>query len=66
MIRITIDTSGAAFDGDPRWEAARILDELREGIQTGSVPAVLRDSNGNRCGDVLTQGAHSAKIRAHY
>ena len=54
MIRITIDTAGAAFDGDYRGiEAARILrviaDKIDDYGDAWNTDKAAQDINGNTC-----------------
>lgn len=57
-LRLSIDTSNAAFDGDDRGlELARILRDLADKLEAGDfgptyTAAPLRDINGNRVGMV--------------
>ena len=51
MLTIEINNTGEAFD-QPRQEIARILRELADRFDNGNPPEVLRDYNGNRCGQV--------------
>jgi hypothetical protein len=56
-LKITIDMSNAAFQGDEGFEVARILMLLARLIKTGSMGMLLgatqplRDANGNRVGE---------------
>ena len=51
MLTIELVNTGEAFD-EPRKEIARILRELADRFDNGNPPEVLRDHNGNRCGQV--------------
>ena len=51
MLTIEINNTGAAFDDAPQ-EIARILRELASRFDNGNPPEVLRDLNGNTCGNV--------------
>jgi hypothetical protein len=53
MIKIEIDTGNAAFEPDPRQEAARILTDLCKLLKGQLVEGDsvnLKDANGNTCG----------------
>lgn len=52
MLTITVHTDGAAFADDYGAELARILHKLADDFDAGSLPAILHDVNGNRCGSV--------------
>jgi len=52
QLNITINTTNAAFDGNPEAECARILREIADRLEASGVPPVPRDINGNRCGSV--------------
>ena len=61
-IVITIDTGNAAFEDEPGYEVGRILKEVANAFQEihGSSfrdinRVVLRDINGNRVGQVITE-----------
>ena len=50
-ITITIETTNAAFDGDPYPEVARILHDLAVEIGEGLIAnSHVRDTNGNTVG----------------
>lgn len=49
--RLTINIGGAAFDGAPGGEVARILRSLAESVERGDLhPRTVADVNGNACG----------------
>lgn len=48
---VTIRTDGAAFDPDPRYEVATILDQIVGLLEDGFVRGPLRDVNGAACGE---------------
>jgi hypothetical protein len=50
MLKLTLHTSGAAFD-DGSEEVARILRELADRIKAGRTSGRLFDLNGNACGN---------------
>jgi len=49
---ITINASGAAFEGDPTEEIARILKDLAAKILAGRAPEKILDINGNAVGQI--------------
>lgn len=51
-LKIEISHSGTAFD-NPEIETARLLRQLADRIENSDPPHILRDSNGNRCGNVM-------------
>jgi hypothetical protein len=52
-VTITIQMEGAAFADDEDGELFRILNRLAEQAAAGNdIGGSLRDSNGNRCGQV--------------
>lgn len=51
MFQIYFDTSNAAFDGLPNMEIARILREIAEKVDSGSLEGIIRDLNGSRVGE---------------
>ena len=51
-LKIEINHSGAAFDY-PTNETIRLLRQLADRIENSDPPQILRDSNGNRCGNVM-------------
>lgn len=53
QVRITIDTGNAAFEDEPASEIARILRKIAEDFESGAQPTLVRDSNGNRVGEVV-------------
>jgi hypothetical protein len=57
MIQIEIDTANAAFQPDPAIEVARILrdvvERLEQGTLTGKFSRLLKDVNGNYVGGVF-------------
>jgi len=60
-ITITIDTSNSAFDGEQipaEYELARILAELAEDIESGTIDDshAIRDFNGNTVGQFTIDG----------
>jgi hypothetical protein len=51
MLKLTIDTSNAAFDGDDLYtECAKILRDVATAIEHGTRGGPLHDINGNRVG----------------
>jgi len=55
MIKITIDTSTSAFDGEQapaEYELSRILNKLAHDVQSGTIDDThaIRDFNGNTVG----------------
>lgn len=54
-LKVYIDCDNSAFGDGPEWryEAARILRELANRIESGDSPILLRDANGNNVGGVL-------------
>lgn len=58
MLKLTISTANAAFEGDPAPECARILRALADLIEYGErTDGSLFDVNGNRVGSfTLRQG----------
>jgi hypothetical protein len=56
MIRLEITTSGAAFDGAPASEVARVLDMLARRIRADLIvpgdDRPIYDINGARCGAI--------------
>lgn len=53
MLRIEIDTNGAAFTDSQNSEIARILQGIANNFENGATEPChgkLRDSNGNTCG----------------
>lgn len=53
MIKITIDTDGAAFEENPDIELAAILKTLAYKLEHSChIPHTLIDKNGNTCGTV--------------
>jgi len=66
QITITISTENDAFQPDPSREVARILDtfaqNLHDALDAGrplrpGQGFVLKDGNGNTCGQVMIRGA---------
>ena len=51
-LTVTISSDSAAFEGDPRWEVARILRGIADRIESGAEEFSVFDLNGNRCGAV--------------
>jgi hypothetical protein len=51
-LKIEILHTGTAFD-NPEIETARLLRQLADRIENSDPPHILRDSNGNRCGNVM-------------
>jgi hypothetical protein len=51
-LKIEISHSGSAFDS-PEIETARLLRQLADRIENNDLPHILRDSNGNKCGNVM-------------
>lgn len=57
-ININIHTGNAAFEDSPASEIARILRDLAEQFEQDGAPRqVLRDINGNFCGEVSVMNA---------
>jgi len=50
-LNIEISNTGTAFD-NPKVETARLLRQIADRIENDDPPHILRDSNGNRCGNV--------------
>ena len=57
MFKIEIETDNDAFAPEPGPELARILRELADKLDAGTVPESvrLRDINGNTCGTATNQ-----------
>jgi hypothetical protein len=51
MLRVKIETDNAAFAGDGEQEVARLLRIVAERVADGQLDGVIRDINGNRCGE---------------
>ena len=51
-LKIEINHSGEAFNY-PTSETSRLLRQLADRIENSDPPQILRDSNGNRCGNVM-------------
>jgi hypothetical protein len=50
MLRLQIDTRGAAFEGDGALEVAGILRHMADQVESGLLDGVVIDRNGNSCG----------------
>jgi hypothetical protein len=50
MLKLAIETTNAAFEGDPAPECARILRAIADALEDGSTGGPIRDVNGNRVG----------------
>jgi hypothetical protein len=61
--RVTIAIEHAALADDQPGELGRILVDLGQRITAGTMPAIVRDSNGNHVGDVeLTEGTEAGTL----
>lgn len=57
MLTVKIDTRNAAFEGDGgRQEVMRLLDEVRDHIESGTKARNLYDTNGNLVGKFRLTG----------
>jgi len=50
MLRLRINTDGAAFDGDGALEVADLLRDMADRVESGALDGTVVDSNGNTCG----------------
>jgi hypothetical protein len=58
MIKIKFSTDNAAFEDNPD-EVANILQRLADYWRDhGHLPDIIRDSNGNRCGEIDQDEIH--------
>jgi hypothetical protein len=48
---LTVKTTNAAFEDDAPTEVARLLRDVAERLEDGSVSGKMRDVNGNTVGD---------------
>lgn len=49
-MRITFETSNAAFEEDKRGECARIIRAIADKLEAGEYTGNVRDVNGNKIG----------------
>lgn len=58
---LTIDTDSAAFDGQLRYEVARILYDTagKLAYDVADLPITLRDANGNTVGTAQLKGTRT-------
>lgn len=62
MFKLAIETSNAAFEGDPAEECARILRALADALEFGHrTGGPLFDVNGNRVGTFTLKRARAGK-----
>lgn len=50
-LKITINSTNAAFDTWPEIETARLLREIADKVERGSTGGPAIDINGNKCGE---------------